>query len=163
MNVSISLCPTDLEFPNGDRYDESKLLDAIRRFVAVMYPEAKITTLQVGHRQGDGWARIDGDDEAGAALMSAFWEAHDDGTDECLFATDEPDDIDGTPGRIGDIVFWCDGKPRWILEWQPSNGRVFAITDANGHIGLVAAEELTRDWRVGQRLGRSNRKSKEGK
>lgn len=85
MKISISICPTAMEFPNGDRYSESRLLDAIREFVTQRHPNATITCLQVGHRQGDGWARIDGDDDAGDELMQAFWYAHDDGADEILF------------------------------------------------------------------------------
>lgn len=83
MNVSISIGPTDLECDDGSVFDERALLDAIREFVMQRHPEARITTLQVGHRQGDAWARIDGDDEAGADLLDAFFEAH--GTDAELF------------------------------------------------------------------------------
>lgn len=83
MNVSISICPTDMEFANGDRYDEAALLAAIRKYVEERHPDAKITCLQVGHRQGDAWARIDGDDEAGAALVESFFEEH--AADEELF------------------------------------------------------------------------------
>lgn len=67
---------------------------------------------------------------------------------------DEPDDIDGEPGAVGDIVFWDDRKPRWILEWQPDNGRVFAIIDADGNVGVAGADELTRDWREGYQRGK---------
>lgn len=55
--------------------------------------------------------------------------------------------IDGLPGRIGDVVFWYDGVPRWIVEWQPDNGEVFAIVDAAGNVGLAGPDELTRDFR----------------
>lgn len=58
-----------------------------------------------------------------------------------------PDCIDGEPGSIGDLVFWYDRRPRWIVEWQPHNGRVFAIIDAQGYIGLAGAGELTRNFR----------------
>lgn len=89
MNVSISICPTEMEFPNGDRYDESALLAAIREYVEERLGKAAtITTLQVGHRQGDGWARIDGDEEAGAALLRDFYEDH--GADEDLFVAEPP-------------------------------------------------------------------------
>ena len=87
MNVSISICPTDLEYNDGSMYDEQALLDAIREFVTQRHPDARITTLQVGHRQGDAWARVDGDDEAGDDLIGAFWEAR--GSDEDLFV-EEP-------------------------------------------------------------------------
>jgi hypothetical protein len=85
MNVSISICPTELEFASGDHYDERKLLAAIREFVEQRHPEATITCLQVGPRQGDGWWRIDGDDEAGAALMDEFWTGR--AADERLFVS----------------------------------------------------------------------------
>jgi len=73
MKVSISICPTTLEFANGDFYDADKLLAAIRRHIEERYPKAKITCLQVGHRQGDEWSRVDGDDDAGEELMDTFW------------------------------------------------------------------------------------------
>ena len=76
MTISISICPTTLEFNNGDRYDEAALLDAIRRFVGRHHPDAVISCLQVGHRQGDAWARIDGDEEAGAELVEEFFDVH---------------------------------------------------------------------------------------
>ena len=88
MNVSISICPTELEFDDGSRYDEQALLDAIREFVTKRHHGATITTLQVGYRQGDAWARVDGDDEAGGELLAAFFEEH--GTDEELFVRPQP-------------------------------------------------------------------------
>ena len=88
MNVSISICPTNLEFDNGDRYDEAALLAAIREYVEQRHPDATITCLQIGHRQGDACAKLDGDSEAGEELMAAFFEDH--GTDEDLFVTDDP-------------------------------------------------------------------------
>lgn len=81
-NVSISICPTDLEFANGDRYDADALLAALRGFIEQRHPEATIR-LQIGHRQGDEWARLDGDDEAGEVLMNEFFDAH--GADKSLF------------------------------------------------------------------------------
>jgi hypothetical protein len=60
-----------------------------------------------------------------------------------------PDEIDGEAGALGDLVFWYDRKPRWIVEWQPDNGRVFAIIDAEGNVGVAGASELSRDFRVG--------------
>ena len=72
--ISISICPTDLEFANGDLYDADKVLEAIRSFAAEHFPEgARFSALQYGHRQGDAWAKVDGDEEAGAAFMDAFW------------------------------------------------------------------------------------------
>jgi hypothetical protein len=86
--ISISICPTELEFTDGSRYDEQTLLDAIREFVTRRHPDATITTLQVGYRQGDAWARVDGDDEAGGELLAAFFEEH--GTNEELFVQPQP-------------------------------------------------------------------------
>ena len=83
MTISISICPTTLEFNNGDRYDEAAVLDAIRRFIGRHHPDAVISCLQVGHRQGDAWARIDGDEEAGAELVEEFFDVH--GGDAGLF------------------------------------------------------------------------------
>ena len=85
MDISISICPTDLEVGSeGHMYDESKLLPAIREFIEARFGKAaNITCLQVGFRQGDNWARIDGDDEAGGELLEEFWQAH--GSDPELF------------------------------------------------------------------------------
>lgn len=88
MNVSISICPTEME-AGRDRYDEAALLAAIREYVeARLGKQATITTLQIGHRQGDAWAKIDGDSEAGAALLAGFFEDH--GADEELFVPVPP-------------------------------------------------------------------------
>ena len=83
MTISISICPTSLEFDNGDRYDEAALLDAMRAFIVAAHPDAVTSCLQVGHRQGDAWARIDGDEEAGAELVEEFFDVH--GGDAGLF------------------------------------------------------------------------------
>ena len=58
-------------------------------------------------------------------------------------------DIDGMPGRVGDLVFWrdADRRPWWIVEWQPNNGMSFAIVDAAGVVGVASPSELTRDFR----------------
>lgn len=88
MNVSISICPTSLEFDNGDRYDEEALLAAIRRHIERRHPGATISCLQIGHRQGDAWARIDGDDEAGGDLLVEFFDVH--GTEAGLYASRTP-------------------------------------------------------------------------
>jgi hypothetical protein len=87
--ISISICPTALQYDNGDTYDSDKLLDAIRLFALTRHPGATITTLQIGHRQGDEWAKVDGDEEAGADLLGAFFDAH--GTHEDLFVDDDDD------------------------------------------------------------------------
>jgi hypothetical protein len=60
---------------------------------------------------------------------------------------DRGPEIDGLPGRVGDLVFWDGKKPWWIAEWQPQNGRVFVVVDASGTIGTASPEELTRDFR----------------
>jgi len=82
--ISISICPTSLEFANGDTYDKSALLEAIREFATARYPDATMTCLQIGHRQGDSWATVDGDSGAGDDMMDAFWSAR--GSDADLFS-----------------------------------------------------------------------------
>lgn len=91
MNISISICPTSLEVGSeGHLYDEGRLLDAIRAWIEQRHPGATITCLQVGHRQGDAWAKVDGDSEAGRELLAAFFESH--GDDEDLFVP-EPEPV----------------------------------------------------------------------
>ena len=65
----------------------------------------------------------------------------------------EGPDIDGLPGRVGDLVFWARNSkaPWWIVEWQPDNFRVFAIVNAMGDIGLAGPDELTRNFRNARR------------
>lgn len=71
------------------------------------------------------------------------------GFEEC----DEPEEIDridGIPGGVGELVFWKvheSHAPWWIAEWQPDNGRVFAIVNAAGAVGTAPASELSRDFR----------------
>lgn len=60
---------------------------------------------------------------------------------------EDGDLIDGEPGQVGDLVFWGDRRPWWIVEWQPDNGRVFVVVDAAGTIGTATASELTKDFR----------------
>lgn len=66
---------------------------------------------------------------------------------------DEPEEIDridGIPGGVGELVFWKSHESRapwWIAEWQPDNGRVFAIVNADGVVGTATASELSRDFR----------------
>jgi hypothetical protein len=57
-------------------------------------------------------------------------------------------DIDGLPGRVGDLVFlpWSHA-PHWICEWQPDNGQVFSVIDAIGNHTMVGPEDLTRNSR----------------
>lgn len=87
MNISISICPTDLEFGCGDRYDADALLDAIREFIEERHPNARISCLQIGPRQGAEWATIDNDADAGERLLEDFFAKH--GADEDLFADAE--------------------------------------------------------------------------
>lgn len=76
--VDISLCPTELPEPNGcgDTPTADEVLDAVRSFVDLRYPGATIRCLQVGHRQGHGWAAINGDADAGARFMEDFWQSY---------------------------------------------------------------------------------------
>lgn len=63
---------------------------------------------------------------------------------------EEIDRIDGIPGGVGELVFWkwhASPAPWWIAEWQPDNGRVFAIVNAKGDVGTASASELSRDFR----------------
>jgi hypothetical protein len=87
VNISISICPTSLQFDNGDTYHEGRLLAAIREFIEKKHPGATISCLQIGHRQGDAWAKLDGDSEDGEDLLVEFYETH--GADEDLFVDDE--------------------------------------------------------------------------
>ena len=107
MNVSISICPTSLEVGSeGHLYDEGRLLDAIRAWIEQRHPGATITCLQVGHRQGDAWATIDGDSEAGRELLAAFFESH--GDDEDLFVP-EPEPIDVELAEADETIRICGG------------------------------------------------------
>lgn len=82
--ISISICPASLEFVNGDQYDSDSLLAAIREFANETYPTGvTFAALQIGHRQGDGWAFVDGDDEAGERFLDEFFAER--GLDEDLF------------------------------------------------------------------------------
>ena len=87
MNISISICPASLEFDNGDTYDEGRLLAAIRKFIEQQHPGATISCLQIGHRQGDSFAIVDGSHDAGDDLLVEFYERH--GNDEDLFVEDD--------------------------------------------------------------------------
>lgn len=82
--IDISICPTALEFDNGDRYDETRLVAAVRRHFECRYPSARVS-VQIGHRQGDAWATIDGDGSRGEDEMAEFWQLH--ASDERLFAS----------------------------------------------------------------------------
>jgi hypothetical protein len=67
------------------------------------------------------------------------------------FAADRLQDgpeIDGIPGRVGDLVFmFYTSVPFWICEWQPDNGPVFDVVNALGEHSLVGPEDLTRNSR----------------
>lgn len=107
MNISISICPTSLEVGSeGHLYDEGRLLDAIRAWIEQRHPGATITCLQVGHRQGDAWAKVDGDSEAGRELLAAFFESH--GDDEDLFVP-EPEPIDVELAEADETIRICGG------------------------------------------------------
>lgn len=87
VRLDISIDPSDLmDGLVGDR-----LLDAIREAAESQWPQAKIQfqTLQIGHRQGNGWAHcwIDGrrDDEAARQLVNECV----DWTDEALYGETE--------------------------------------------------------------------------
>ena len=60
MKIRISICPTSLEV-GEDAMDEEKYLDAIQAAVAAAFPDADIC-LQVGHRQGDEWFQVNGEE-----------------------------------------------------------------------------------------------------
>jgi len=84
--IDISICPTAMEFPNGDMYDEDNLLEAIREHAMSTFPDGvQFACLQVGWQQGDEWAYINGDKEAGEEFLEGFFESR--GTDEDLFVT----------------------------------------------------------------------------
>ena len=86
VKIDISICPTAMEFPNGDMYDEAKLLDAIREHAKSKFTDGvQFVCLQVGHWQGDEWESIDGDEEAGEEFLRGFFDSR--GTDEDLFVT----------------------------------------------------------------------------
>ena len=73
MKLDISICPTDLEC-DGVVLDAQGLLSAIRLYAESLHPGVVFTCLQIGHRQGDGWARMDGSDDLGESFLSNFWE-----------------------------------------------------------------------------------------
>lgn len=83
MKIDISLCPSELQFPNGDTYDEEKLCEAISYFCSERYPNADVS-VQVGARQGHKWALVNRDEEEGFSLLDSFFMKH--GCDSHLFA-----------------------------------------------------------------------------
>lgn len=82
MKISISICPSDMTFDNGDTYNGSKLCDAIYDFCKKRHPEAEVN-VQIGHNQGSEWATVDGDEDEGTDLLTQFFEKY--GTDDELF------------------------------------------------------------------------------
>ena len=86
MIIKISLCPTELEFNNGDRYHPQKLMDAMRTFLAKKYPRATVE-LQIGYRQGHKWAYANGNADWGKELVEEFFSKH--GNDEELFIDED--------------------------------------------------------------------------
>ena len=83
LDISIDL----VEMAVGDdTLDESTVLGAIREAATATWPDAtiKFTTLQVGHNQGDGWAKCwvdhERNDEAAEKLLQSI-----DWTDEDLY------------------------------------------------------------------------------
>lgn len=103
MNVSISLCPTDLEVGSeGDWLEPDVLLDRMRSWLLTKYPEAKIY-LQVGYHQGDRWARAwdstlisyrprQESEELGADLLEEFFAKHLSDPDLYTYRPQEPND-----------------------------------------------------------------------
>ena len=86
-------------------YDEAALLHAIREFVeAKLGKSANITCLQVGFRQGDQWARIDGDAFDGQELLSEFFGLY--GNDEDLFVP-QPEPIDVELAVANETIRHC--------------------------------------------------------
>ena len=46
--------------------------------------------------------------------------------------------------KHGDMVFWGDTIPYWVIEWQPENGTgAYWLTNAAGESGVATPEELT--------------------
>jgi len=88
--LDISICPTALEFPSGDRYDEYRLLAAIKRYAQETLGDVEFVTLQVGHRQGHCWERLDGCDDKGAEFVADFFSAH--GADDDLYTERSSDE-----------------------------------------------------------------------
>ena len=81
ITLKISLCPTAMEQGDqGDLLDEAKVFDAIRAAAILKWPDCQVifSTLQVGHRQGEEWARcwVDGereDSQADSLLGAIDW------------------------------------------------------------------------------------------
>jgi hypothetical protein len=138
--ISISICPTALQYDNGDTYDSDKLLDAIRLFTLTRHPDATFTTLQIGHRQGDEWAKVDGDEEAGADLLWAFFDAH--GTDEDLFVDDDEDNAPKIIKQTGGSVTVGDEYTYdYITQDLSGSLRLFSQACTVNEDGYVQADD----------------------
>jgi hypothetical protein len=59
MRIDISICPTSLEDIDGHQMDEQALIARIRQVVSQKWPNATLA-VQVGHRQGDEWYKLNG-------------------------------------------------------------------------------------------------------
>ena len=44
--------------------------------------------------------------------------------------------------KRGDMVFWGDTVPNWVVEWQPKNG-TYRIINAAGESAFVEPNKLT--------------------
>jgi hypothetical protein len=138
--ISISICPTALQYDNGDTYDSDKLLDAIRLFTLTRHPDATFTTLQIGHRQGDEWAKVDGDEEAGADLLWAFFDAH--GTDKDLFVDDDEDNAPKIIKQTGGSVTVGDEYTYdYITQDLSGSLRLFSQACTVNEDGYVQADD----------------------
>lgn len=149
MNISISICPTSLEFDNGDEYNQHSLLVAIRKFIVEKHPGATISCLQIGHRQGDHFAIIDGSHDAGNELLDEFYEKH--GADEDLFQDREEDvysiercrshEVNNNP-QGWESVFSGTGR-EVALHWRnhytgpQASGDRYRVVDADGVEQLI--------------------------
>ena len=77
VTLDISIDPVDMTV-GDDNLSESAVLETIRTVATNRWPNATITfkTLQIGHRQGDGWAKcwIDHhrNDDAAIGLMESI-------------------------------------------------------------------------------------------
>ena len=119
MNISISICPTSLQYDNGDTHDEQRLLAAIRKFIEGKHPGATISCLKVGERQGESFAIVDGSYDDGDDLLAEFYERH--GADEDLFVEDEDAELRKTGiGLSADTL--CNLSGLSLEDWGLDEG-----------------------------------------
>lgn len=82
----ISICPTDMEI-DGFVLDETALLQRIRDVAVSEWGDGtSFATLQVGHRQGDGWAKAWKNGHRDDSLAARLLEDLVDWTDEELYS-----------------------------------------------------------------------------